>query len=113
MKGDNTCSGEGILQSSAPLSLVLGICYWVTYLGGLRMLGGHHRAEILFIMGQAAAIILLLALRHLPGAAILTVLLLTQQIIKTKFNQPAKFLPKLQPYLVVSLLVAGWSLGNL
>jgi hypothetical protein len=105
--------GASLWSSLTPLSLVLAVCYWVVYLGGLRMLGGHHRAEILFILGQTAAIILFLALRQLPGAAVLTVLLVTQQIIKTKFNQPAEFLLKLQPYLVVSLLVAGWSLGNL
>jgi hypothetical protein len=105
--------GASLWSTLTPLSLALAVCYWVTYLGGLRMLGGHHRAEILFIFGQAAAIILLLALRLLPGAAVLTVLLVTQQIIKTKFNQPAEFLPKLQPYLVLSLLVAGWSLGSL
>lgn len=105
--------GASLWSALTPPSLVLVVCYWVVYLGGLRMRGGHHRAEILFFFGQAAAIILLLAQRHLPGAAILTVLLVTQQIIKTKFNQPAEFLPKLQPYLVVSLLVAGWSLGSL
>lgn len=105
--------GASLWSTLTPLSLALAVCYWVTYLGGLRMLGGHHRAELLFTLGQAAAIILLLALRLLPGAAILTVLFVTQQIIKTKFNQPAEFLPKLQPYLVLSLLVAGWSLGSL
>lgn len=105
--------GASLWSALTPLSLALAVCYWVTYLGGLRMLGGHHRAEILFVFGQVAAIILLLALRQLPGAAGLTVLLATQQIIKAKFNQPAEFLPKLQPYLVLSLLVAGWALGSL
>jgi hypothetical protein len=105
--------GASLWSTLTPLSLALAVCYWVTYLGGLRMLGGHHRAELLFILGQAAAIILLLALRLLPGAAVLTVLFVTQQIIRTKFNRPAEFLPKLQPYLVLSLLVAGWSLGSL
>jgi hypothetical protein len=96
-----------------PLSLVLAICYWVTYLGGLRMLGGHRRAEWLFWLGQVAAIGLLLALRLLPGATLLSVLLLAQQIIKTKFAHPPDFLPKAQPYLVLSILAAGWSLGSL
>jgi hypothetical protein len=100
--------GASLWAALTPLSLALAVCYWVTYLGGLRMLGGHHRAEILFVSGQVAAIILLLALRQLPGAAALTVLLVTQQIIKTKFDRPAEFLPKLQPFLVISLPVY-WS----
>ncbi|MCL4299242.1 MAG: hypothetical protein KJ077_26140 [Anaerolineae bacterium] len=105
--------GASLWSTLTPLSLALAVCYWVAYLGGLRMLGGHHRAELLFTLGQIAAIILLLGLRLLPGAAVLTALFVTQQIIKTKFNQPAEFLPKLQPYLVLSLLVGGWSLGSL
>jgi hypothetical protein len=96
-----------------PLSLVLAMCYWATYLGGLRMVGGHRRAEWLFWLGQIAAIWLLLALRLLPGATLLSVLLVAQQIIKTKFAHPPDFLPKAQPYLVLSILAAGWSLGNL
>jgi hypothetical protein len=105
--------GAMLRSTLTPLSLILAVCYWVTYLGGLRMLGGHHRADILFWLGQIAAIVLLLALHHLPGAAILTVLFVAQQLIKTKFNQPSVFLAKAQPYLVLSLLVAGWSLGSL
>lgn len=104
--------GAAFWSALAPLSLALAICYWVTYLGGLRMLGQHHRAEILFFLGQIAAILLLLALRLLPGAAILAVLLVAQQVIKIKFSQPTVFLPKAQPYLVLSLLAAGWSLGQ-
>jgi hypothetical protein len=106
--------GMGVVlwSSLTPLSLALAVCYWVTYLGGLRMLGGHRRAEILFFLGQIAAVLLLLALRLLPGAAILAVLLVTQQLIKARFRQPSIFLPKVQSYLVLSLLVAGWSLGQ-
>ncbi|MBI1879746.1 MAG: hypothetical protein HYR94_16245 [Chloroflexi bacterium] len=104
--------GICLWSTLTPLSLALAVCYWVTYLGGLRMLGAHHRAEILFFSGQIAAILLLLALRLLPGAAILAILFVTQWIIKTKFSQPTDFLPKAQPYLVLSLLAAGWSLGQ-
>jgi hypothetical protein len=104
--------GAVLWSTLTPLSLVLAVCYWVTYLGGLRMIGSHHRAEVLFFLGQIAAITLLLALRLLPGAAILGTLFAVQQIIKTKFNQPAHFMPKAQPYLVLSLLIAGWSLGQ-
>ncbi len=104
--------GVALWSSLTPLSLTLAVCYWVTYLGGLRMLGGHRRAEWLFWLGQVAAILLLLALRLLPGAALAGVLLVAQQLIKTRFNHPADFLPKIQIYLVFSLLAAGWSLGS-
>ncbi len=93
------------------LPLVLGLCYWLVYLGGLRMLGSHRRAETLFFLGQVAVILLLLAFRLLPGATILSVLLFTQLLIKIKFSQPADFLRKVQVYLVLGLVVAGLSVG--
>jgi hypothetical protein len=105
--------GAAVWSSLTPVNLALAVCYWVTYLGGLRMLGGHHRAEVLFFLGQIAALLLLLAYHVLPGAAILGVLFVTQQIIKTKFSQPSEFLLKARPYLVFSLLTAGLSLGSL
>lgn len=104
--------GVVLWSSLTPLGLALAVCYWVTYLGGLRMLGGHRRAEWLFWLGQAAALLLLLALRLLPGAALVGVLLVAQQLVKTRFDHPADFLPKLQIYLIFSVLAAGWSLGS-
>jgi hypothetical protein len=95
------------------LGLLLAICYWITYLGGLRMLGNHHRAEILFFLGQIAGIALLLGLRLLPGAAILSILLVTQRIIKVKFNHSSEFLQKAQLYLVIGVVAAGFALGSL
>ncbi len=93
--------------------LALAVCYWGTYLGGLRMLGHHHRAQILFFLGQIGAMLLLLALRLLPGAVILSAMFVSQQLIKTKFSHPADFLQKAQLYLVIGLLAAGLSLGSL
>jgi hypothetical protein len=97
----------------SPLHSILAVCYVVTYLGGLQMLGEHSRAEILFFLGQVTAILLLLGLRLLPGAALLSVLLATQLLLKTKFSHPRDFLQKAQPYLILSLLAAGFSLGSL
>jgi hypothetical protein len=94
-----------------PLTLLFGLCYWVTYLGGLRMLGRHRRADLLFWLGQIAALALLLALRYLPGAALLAIMLVVQQLIKEKLVEPERFLARLQPYLIVSLLAAGYALG--
>lgn len=95
------------------VALLVGGCYWGVYLGGLRMLGGHRRAEMLFFWGQTAVILVLLALQLLPGAAILGVLLLAQLLVKSKFGDAAKFLPTVQLYLVLSVLIAGLSLGML
>jgi len=105
------CMGIVLWSSLWPLGLALAVCYWVAYLGGLRMLGQHHRAEILFFAGQAAALMLLLGLRALPGAAIVSVLLVAQWLLKLKFNHSADFLQKAQPFLVVSAIVAGWAMG--
>jgi hypothetical protein len=85
----------------------LGVCYTVAYLGGLRMLGGHRRAEMLLFMGQVAAIFVLLAARSAAGSALLSVLLLTQGLI---YSRNADFFPKIQPHLILGLLVAVGSL---
>lgn len=93
--------------------LGLALCFWAIYLGGLRMQSAHARAEILFFLGQAGAICLLLALRLLSGAAIVSVLLIAQRLILLKFDEPAEFLAKAQPYLVISVIAVGMALGSL
>jgi hypothetical protein len=105
--------GLQLWSTLTPLSLVIAICYWATYLGGLRMLGNHRQANILFSFGQVAAVLVLLALRLLPGAAIVSVLFVAQQLIKTRFRRPTDFLLKVQPYLVLSIIATGYSLGSL
>ena len=94
------------------ISVLAAICYWATYLGGLRMLGHHRRAEWLFFGGQVVLVVLLLTLRLLPGAAILTVFLVTQLLFRTGINQPSILLRKAQPFLVIGLIVAAVSLGG-
>ena len=102
------------LWSTPPLfSLILAVCFWTVYLGGLRILGGHLRAEWLFFGGQAVAIILLLGLRLLPGAAILSLCLLVTQLLKHNFDQPVEWLTKAQPYLVIAMITAGGVVGSL
>lgn len=105
--------GISLWASPTLFSLALAVCYWVSYLGGLRMLGQHHRAEILFFSGQVAAILLLLGLHLLPGAVTVGLLFIAQLLLKTSFSQPNDFLKKAQPYLILSVLVAGLSLGSL
>ena len=104
----------GVLLAPNPslVSVAAAICYWVVYLGGLRMLGGHRRAEWLFFGGQLALVVLLLALHLLPGAAILIVFLAAQLFIRTTFKQPADLLRKVQPFLVIGLIVAAVLLGG-
>jgi hypothetical protein len=94
--------------------LALAVCYGAVYLGGLRMLGRHHRAEWLFFGGQMAAVLLLLGLRLLPGAAAGAILLAAQLLLKAQSNhETAAFLQKAQPYLIVGALAASGSLGTL
>lgn len=127
---DLTTTGGGRLQSIVQLllpwlmgsllwpapalpGLGLALCFWAIYLGGLRMQGDHAHAQILFFLGQAGAIGLLLALRLLPGAAMLSVLLIAQRLILLNFYEPVEFLAKAQPYLVVGIIVTGVALGSL
>jgi hypothetical protein len=105
--------GSLLWSSLTPLSLALAICYSAIYLGGLR-LGGHHlHADTLLFFGQVAALVLLLSQRLLPGGALVTVMLLAQWLIRSRRRTPEDFLPRAQPYLVVSALVAGLSAGSL
>lgn len=106
--------GMGLLlfPDSSQLALLLGGCYWAVYLGGLRLLGGHARADWLFVLGQIAAIGLLLALKLLPGAAIAGVLLAAQLLLRTASDNPAQWLGRAQPYLTASVLAAALSLGG-
>lgn len=105
--------GATLPAALTPLSFIVALCYWTVYLAGLRMWGNHHRAELLFFAGQIAAVVLLLALRLLLGAAIASVMLLTQVIIHTKFNQPADFLARVHPYLIIAIVATGFALGSL
>ncbi len=104
--------GMVLFPNPALASLGPAFCFWAVYLGGLRMLGGHRRAGWLYFLGQVAVILLLLALQHFPGAAIVAALFVAQRLIKTTFSEPANFLGKAQPYLVIALLVAGISFGS-
>jgi hypothetical protein len=104
----------GIFLAQPLNSLLLGLalCYTVVYLGGLRLVGRHHRAEILFFFGQVAVLFLLLALRLLPGAGIVALCLVTQGLFRTVYPYPETLLQKSQPYLVLSLLAAAIAIGG-
>ena len=99
----------------APLTLPVllpAICLWVTYLGALRMLGRHQRADLLFWLGQIAALLVLLERRALLGAALLWVLLLAQFLIKRQVEDPAHFLGQVQLQLITAAVVVGVALGS-
>jgi hypothetical protein len=103
----------GIFLEQHLNSLLLGLalCYTVVYLGGLRMVGGHQRAEFLYFMGQLAALFLLLALRLLPGAGIVGLCLVTQGLLRLYYPHPLLLVQKSQFYLILSLLAAAIALG--
>ncbi len=105
--------GVVVWGSLTPVGLALALCWWVTYLGGLRMLGHHRRAAVLFFGGQGAALAILLALRLVFGAAAVGVLLIAQQLVASRFTDPADFLPRVRLYLVVAVLVTGLAMGSL
>lgn len=103
--------GLALFPVSSPLPLLLGFCYWVVYLGGLRLLGQHGRAHWLLLMGQAAALLLLLALRLPVGATIVAAMLLAQLLAKNALSRVDVFVSRAQPFLLVSLLAASLSVG--
>jgi len=103
----------GVILTTTPnlVVLLLALCFWIVYLGALRMSGQHHRAEWLYFGGQLAATLLLVGIGLMPGTILLGVLLLAQLLLKTKFPLPADFLPKVQLYLIAAVIVAGLSVG--
>lgn len=92
--------------------LALAVSYWAICLGGLRMLGRHRRAELLYFWGQAAVCALLLGLRLLPGAALVGVFLAAQQVLAARFTLPETFLARARPYLLLGLAAAAVSLAG-
>jgi hypothetical protein len=104
--------GVFLWAGPSPAGLALAVSYWAIYLGGLRMLGRHRRAKLLYFWGQAAVCVVLLALRLLPGAALIGVFLAAQQVLAARFTLPETFLAKAQPYLLLGLAAAALSLGG-
>jgi len=101
-----------LFPDSSQAALLVGGCYWCVYLGGLRLLGQHRRAEWLFFGGQAAVVGVLLALRLLPGAALVGVMLAAQVLLASAKKDTPAMLAGAQPYLVVSVLAAAVALGS-
>lgn len=104
--------GAALIGPLTPLALLPALCFWVTYLGALRMLGRHHRADWLFWLGQITGLLVLLAQRALLGAAMVAVLLLAQFLIRRKVEEPAQFLSQVQLQVIVAAVVVGFSLGS-
>ncbi|GAB4449538.1 MAG: hypothetical protein Kow0031_31980 [Anaerolineae bacterium] len=104
-------TGLAMFPSPSPLPLVLGFCYWVVYLGALRMLGRHARAHWLLLGGQVAALLLLLTLNRPIGGAVVAAMLLGQLLAKTASLQPDAFVGRVRLFLLASLLAASLSLG--
>jgi hypothetical protein len=92
-------------------ALILALCFWAVYLGGLRMTGGHRRANWLFFGGQLASIFLLLGLQQLPGAAIVFLLLVTQIMLRNTDTDAVQFLPRVQYHLFAQLIITALFLG--
>ena len=105
--------GAAVWSSLSLFAVGLALCFWISYLGGLRILGDHPRAEWLFFGGQLAVLTLLLGLRVLPGAAVIAVSLASIAMLKNSFDTPAIWLDKAEPYLILSMLTAGVAVGGL
>jgi hypothetical protein len=93
------------------LGMLVGLPFWIVYLGGLRMSGNHHRAHWLYFSGQLVVALLLLGLHHLAAATIVIVLLLVQTIIYRTYQRPQHFLPHVQRYMVFEIVVVALTIG--
>lgn len=93
-------------------AIALALCFWGVYLGGMGLYRHYRPAGALFNLGQAAAMGLLLALRLLPAAALLAILLPAQLLAKPGCRGPAEFVTRVQPFLVAGMLAAAILLGR-
>ena len=98
-------------QQPSLVGMLIGIAYWIVYLGGLRMLGNHYRSCWLFFGGQLVIALLLLGLHHLVAAAVVTVLLLAQMIVYKAYHCPLDFLSRVQRYIVFEIVVVALAVG--
>ncbi|MFQ5612831.1 MAG: hypothetical protein ACE5H9_11925 [Anaerolineae bacterium] len=107
--------GSLLFASSLPLfSGLLMVCYGLVYLGGLRQAAGQSEGDHLLVMGQAAAILLLIGLRAPLSAAVLTVVLLFQLILRNQALRRGAYLwylNSIQPYMVIGLMAAAWGVS--
>lgn len=104
--------GLVLWQQPSLTGMLIGIAFWSVYLGGLRMVGNHHRAYWLYFGGQLVATLLLLGLHHLAAAAIVTVLLLVQLIVFKAYHRSPGFLPLVQRYIVFEIAVVALAVGR-
>jgi hypothetical protein len=104
----------GMVLFGPPLwaALLPALLYGAVFLGGLRMLGQHRRAEWLFFGGQFAALMVLAGGQHLPGAALVGVLLAAQGLLKSTITAPEQALAAMQPCLLGGMLAVAISLGS-
>lgn len=103
----------GCLLASAlqPMTLGVGMAYGVMMFGALLMLQRYKWGGWLFYGGQMGAI-LLVGQFDLPGAGLLSGLLVIQYWPHRQSPTGANLISNVQPYLIIIVLVAGEILGR-
>ncbi len=99
--------------------IALGACYAITYFGLARQATGEtlrpQAAHSFRLIGasQVAAILLLVGLRYPLAAGAAAILFLPQWGLHTwaegHYTPPGAFLRAIQPFVVLSLLIAAWA----
>lgn len=111
-------AGLAVFGAALQAPALLGGCYWLVYLGILRLSVGEKWGEPPVILGQAVAAILLLALFK-PVAAVIVALstvftlLLRLQIQSETPEQKQNLAAAVTPFALIGLLVATVMAGGI
>jgi len=111
-------AGVVVFHSISLGSVLLGVSYWIVYLGCLRLWAGQIRGASLLVFGQAAAALLLLALVK-PLAAVTVILSIVFALLlrnDAEQHSPARWeqwASAVQPFLLASLLISAGAMGGI
>ena len=107
--------GSLVLGRPTWVIVALGGCYAVSYFGLVHQAAQGAPDFRLIGAGQVAAVFLLAGLRYPLAAGAAAILLLPQWGLRTWAtdcpNAPASYLRSIQPFVVLSLLIAAWAVA--
>lgn len=108
-------AGLAVFGAGAKAPALVGVCYWLVYLGILRLSVGHKWAEPLVIFGQATAAILMLALLKPVAAVIVALSTVFTLLLRLQIRpeQKQSLVAGITPLALIGLLVAAAMAGGI
>jgi hypothetical protein len=108
--------GTVLFGSFTWVILLLALSYWIAYLGSLQLLSGESFGTRFAIWGQGAATILLFGLREPLIGVTAAIALIFSLLLKRHADDRGPmtaiwYSERLQPFLLISLLITTLSLG--